>query len=149
MTLKERIDLDIKVAMKAKDKVKLTVLRSLKSMILLAGTEKGVGDGINEIVEMKILAKATKQRKDSAVTFAESGRSDLAENEKAELKIIATYLPQQLSEEEITASIKAIIEKIGASSIKDMGKVMKIASKELAGKTDNKKISEIVRSTLA
>ena len=149
MSLKERIDAEIKTAMKAKDKIRLTTLRSIKSMILLAGTEKGASADLSEAAEMTLLAKAAKQRKDSGDTFVENGRNDLAENEFAELKIIQEFLPQQLSEEDVTNIIQGIVAKTGASSMKDMGKVMGMASKELAGKADNKIVSQIVKKCLA
>ncbi len=148
MGLKQQIEADIKQAMLAKKKDDLTALRSIKSAILLAETEKGAGDGLNEDQELKILTKAAKQRKDSAAIFKEQGREDLAEKELGELAIINNYLPQQLNEEEIIVVLKEIMDETGASDMKDMGKVMGIASKKLAGKADGKTISGLVKSLL-
>jgi len=136
MSLKQQIDGDIKSAMLAKEKDKLRALRAIKSMILLAESEKGGGNGLTQEVEMKLLTKAAKQRKDSYELFLEQGREDLAKIEKDELDVINTYLPQQLSEEEVKAELEKIIAQVGASSPKDMGKVMGVATKSLAGKAD-------------
>ncbi|HNP17568.1 MAG TPA: GatB/YqeY domain-containing protein [Fulvivirga sp.] len=149
MSLKQQIDNDIKQAMLQRKKEELTALRAIKSAILLAETEKGAGDGIDKDVEMKLLAKQAKQRKDSADIFLKEGRNDLAEKELFELGIISKYLPKQMSDEEITAQLKQIISEVGASGPQDMGKVMGRASKEMAGKADGKKISELVKSLLA
>ena len=149
MSLKEQIDADIKNAMLEKNKDDLRALRAIKSMILLAQTEKGAGDGLNADAEIKILQKATKQRADSMALYREQKRDDLADIEQAELKVIQKYLPEQLSEEKLEELINGIIEKTGASSMKDMGKVMGIASKELAGKADGKTISQIVKKLLS
>jgi uncharacterized protein YqeY len=148
MSLKQRIEADIKQAMLAKNKDDLRALRGIKSLILLAQTDKGAKGEISEETEMKILQKASKQRTESMELYLEQGRSDLAEIEKAELQVIKRYLPEQLSEEVLKETIREIIEGLGASSIQDMGKVMGAATKKLAGKADNKKISEIVRSIL-
>ncbi len=149
MSLKQQIDNDIKQAMLQRKKEELNALRAIKSAILLAETEKGAGDGIDENVEMKLLAKQAKQRKDSADIFLKEGRNDLAEKELFELEIISKYLPKQMSDEEITNQLKQIISEVGASGPQDMGKVMGRASKEMAGKADGKKISELVKSLLA
>jgi len=148
MSLKQQIDNDIKEAMKAKDKEQLTALRSIKSMILLAETEKGAKEDLSADAEMKLLMRAAKQRKESADTFQANGREELAKNELAELAVIEKYLPQQMSDTELEAAVKAIITKTGASGPADMGKVMGVASKELAGKADGKSISTKVKSLL-
>lgn len=148
MSLKEQIDSDIKEAMKAKDKEQLTALRSIKSLILLAESEKGGREGMNEDAEMKLLMKAAKQRKESAETYQANGRQELADKELAELQVIEKYLPKQMSDEELEAALKQIIEKVGASGPSDMGKVMGAATKELAGKADGKAISAKVKSLL-
>ena len=149
MSLKEQIDADIKKAMLEKNKDDLRALRAIKSMILLAQTEKGAGEGLNADAEIKILQKATKQRADSMALYREQKRDDLADIEQAELKVIQKYLPEQLSEEKLEELINGIIEKTSATSMKDMGKVMGIASKELAGKADGKTISQIVKKLLS
>lgn len=149
MSLKEQIEADIKKAMLAKNKNDLRALRAIKSMILLAQTEKGATENLNPDVEMKILQKAVKQRTDSLALYQEQKREDLAEIEQAELEVIKRYLPEQLSEQELEAIIGEVITKVGASSMKDMGKVMGIASKELAGKADGKAISQIVKKLLS
>ncbi len=148
MSLKTQIEGDIKQAMLAKDKDKLRALRAIKSLILLAETEKGGGDGISQETEIKLLTKAVKQRKDSLEVYEKQGREDLAEVEKIELEIIEAYLPKQLSEEEVTAEVRSIVDEVGAESMKDMGKVMGAATKKLAGKADGKLISQVVKSIL-
>ncbi|MEQ8478411.1 GatB/YqeY domain-containing protein [Fulvivirga sp.] len=149
MSLKQQIDGDIKQAMLQKKKEELTALRAIKSAILLAETEKGAGEGLESEAEMKLLAKQAKQRKDSADIYAKEGRDDLASKELFELEIINRYLPKQLSETEIEEIVKGIISKVGASGPQDMGKVMGSASKEMSGKADGKKISEIVKKLLS
>lgn len=149
MSLKQQIDNDIKSAMLAKNKEELTALRSVKSLILLAETEKGGSGDINLEVENKLLMKAAKQRKESAEIFQKEGREDLANKELFELEVISRYLPKQLSEDEIAVEIKKIIEQVGAKGPQDMGKVMGTATKQLAGKADGKMISEIVKKLLA
>ena len=146
MSLEQKINDDIKAAMLAKDKMKLEALRAVKSAILLAKTDKGAGGDIAEDAEMKILQKLVKQRRDSAQLYNEQGRADLAEEEQFQLEIIEKYLPAQMSEEDVTAVVVSIIEETGASSMKDMGRVMGMASKKLAGQADNKLISEIVKN---
>jgi len=148
MTLKQQIDNDIKKAMLAKNKEELDALRSIKSLILLAETEKGVSAEISSDTESKLLMKAAKQRKESADIFQQQNRQDLAEKELAQLEIISRYLPKQLSEEEVTSIIKTIIEEVGAKGPQDMGKVMGVATKKLAGQADGKVINEIVKKLL-
>ena len=149
MSLKERIEADIKKAMLAKQKDDLRALRAIKSMILLAQTEKGASEDLSEDAEMKLLQKAVKQRTDSLELYKKQNRTDLAETEQAEIDVIKRYLPEQLSEEELQTKIGEIVKKVGASSMQDMGKVMGMATKELAGKADGKTISQIVRNLLS
>lgn len=149
MSLKTTIDNDIKKAMLAKNKEELDALRSIKSMILLAETEKGGSNELASDIENKLLMKAAKQRKESAEIFQKEGRQDLAQRENLQMEIISRYLPKQLSEEEITSEIKTIIAQVGAKGPQDMGKVMGVATKSLAGKADGKVISEIVKKLLA
>ncbi len=149
MSLKTTIDNDIKKAMLAKNKEELEALRSIKSMILLAETDKGGTGEIAADVEGKILMKAAKQRKESAEIFQKEGRKDLADKENFQLEVINRYLPKQLSEEEISAELKNIIAQVGAKGPQDMGKVMGVATKALAGKADGKVISELVKKLLA
>ncbi|PIB37255.1 glutamyl-tRNA amidotransferase [Reichenbachiella sp. 5M10] len=149
MSLKDQINADIKAAMLAKEKEKLTALRAIKSMILLAETEKGAQEEINEDAEMKLLMKAAKQRKDSIDLFREQGRDDLADKEQGELDVISQYLPQQLSEDELKIELQKVIEQVGAAGPQDMGKVMGAASKALAGRADGKTISTVVKSLLS
>jgi uncharacterized protein YqeY len=147
MSLEERITKDMKEAMKAKDKVSLRGIRAIKAALLLAKTD-GSGDEMTDEKEIKLLQKLVKQRKDSLDIFNKQGRDDLAQTEKEEIAVIEKYLPEQLSAEELEAVIKGIIEKTGASSMKDMGKVMGMASKQLAGKADGKTISGVVKALL-
>ena len=149
MSLKEQIEANIKKAMLEKNKDDLRALRAIKSMILLALTEKGAGENLSADVEMKILQKAAKQRTESISLYREQKRDDLADIEQAELEVIKRYLPKQLSEEELEVIVGNIIEKVGAASMKDMGKVMGMASKELAGKADGRTISQIVKKLLS
>ena len=148
MSLKQQIDNDIKTAMLAKNKDELMALRAVKSMILLAETEKSGTGELNVEVESKLLMKAAKQRKESADIFQKEGREDLAKIELLELEVISRYLPKQLSEVEIQAEVKKIIEQVGAKGPQDMGKVMGTATKQLEGKADGKVISEIVKKLL-
>ncbi len=148
MSLKQKIESEIKSAMLAKNKSRLTALRALKSMILLEETKSGAKGEISAEDEMKLLTKAAKQRKDSADIYEQQGRMDLHEVEMAELSVIQEFLPKALSPEEIQAAIQAIISKTGASGMKDMGKVMGMASKELAGKADGKAIADQVKALL-
>ena len=149
MSLKEQIDADIKKAMLAKNKEELEALRSIKSQILLAETEKGGAGDISSETEMKLLTKSAKQRKESAEIFQKENREDLAKRELFQLDIINRYLPKQLSEEELNAELKSIIANVGAKGPQDMGKVMGAATKQLAGKADGKAISEWVKKLLA
>jgi uncharacterized protein len=149
MSLKQQIEGDIKKAMLAKDKDELRALRGIKSMILLAETDKGSSGQLNEDAEVKLLMKAAKQRKESADLYKEQGREDLAAVEMAEYEVINRYLPKQLSREELEAEIRKIVEQTGASGPQDMGKVMGVATKTLAGKAEGKLISEVVKSTLS
>jgi uncharacterized protein YqeY len=149
MSLKQQIDNDIKAAMLAKNKDELMALRAVKSMILLAETEKSGTGELNVEVESKLLMKAAKQRKESADVFQKEGREDLAKTELLELEVINRYLPKQLSESDILVEVKNIIEQVGAKGPQDMGKVMGTATKQLAGKADGKIISEIVKKLLA
>lgn len=148
MSLKTTIDNDIKKAMLARNKEELETLRSIKSMILLAETEKGVSAEILPETEGKLLMKAVKQRKESAEIFQKEGRQDLAQRENFQLEIISRYLPKQLTEAEITTALKTIITSVGAKGLQDMGKVMGSATKVLAGKADGKVISEIVKKQI-
>lgn len=148
MSLQAKIMEQMKVAMKSKDTVALQSLRAVKSEILLANT-KGGDAAFTEDDEIKLLQKLVKQRKDSAVLYSEQGREDLAEPELAEAKIISQFLPAQMSADELKVFIAGLISKAGASSMKDMGKVMGMASKELAGKADGKAISMLVKELLA
>lgn len=148
MSLKQNIETEIKKAMLAKDKDRLRALRSIKSLIMLEET-KGGSTGVTEEGEMKILTKAAKQRKDSADIYQQQNREDLAAVELAELEIINEFLPKQLSEEEVEAELKAIIAEVGAEGPKDMGKVMGVATKKLAGRADGKLISQKVKNLLA
>ena len=149
MNLETQIMAEMKDAMKAKDEATLRTLRAIKAEIIKAKTEPGAGGEINEATEQKFLQKMVKQRKDSLEIFEQQGRADLAVKEKEELEIIQRFLPKQLTEEEIIAAVKDIITTSGASSPADMGKVMGLATKQLAGKADGKIISGVVKSLLA
>lgn len=148
MSLKDRINQDIKQAMLAKKKEELTALRSIKSAILLAETEKGAQAELSEEVEMKLLMKAAKQRNESGELFAKEGRDDLAKKEFFEHEVISRYLPKQMDEAELREILKGLIESVGASGPSDMGKVMGVATKQLAGKADGKTISSVVKELL-
>ena len=148
MSLQEDVMQALKLAMKSKDQTALTALRAVKSAILLAQTEAGASHDLSEEQEMKLLQKLVKQRKDSAVIYKEQGRDDLAGPELAEAEIIGQFLPEALSEEEIEKVVVMTIDELGAEGMKDMGKVMGIVTKELAGQADGKTISTIVRNKL-
>ena len=148
MSLQKQVMEQMKTAMKSKDKVALESLRALKSAFLLANTS-GSDVELSEEEEIKIVQKLVKQRKDSAAIFDEQDRSDLSEPEKAQAKILEQFLPEQMSEEELKGVIAEIVSKTGASSMKDMGKVMGMASKSLAGKADGKAISMVVKELLS
>ncbi len=148
MNLQDKVMTALKEAMKAKDTVALESLRAIKSALLLAQTDKGSQGDMAEADELKILQKLVKQRKDSAALFVEQGRSDLADAENAQAEIIAGFLPEQLTEEEIEKVVVQTIDSIGATGMQDMGKVMGMVSKELAGQADGKTISQIVKTKL-
>jgi len=148
MSLKERINADIKEAMKAKNKDDLRALRGIKSMIMLAETEKGGGDELSEEAELKLLTKAAKQRKDSAQVYKEQNRDDLYATEMGEYEVISRYLPKQMTEQELKEALTAIISEVGAQGPKDMGKVMGVATKQLQGKAEGKAISQTVKELL-
>ena len=148
MSLQQDVMVALKTAMKAKDQTALTALRAVKSAILLAQTESGAGTELTEEQELKLLQKLVKQRKDSAAVYLEQDRKDLALPEIDEAEVISQFLPEALSEEEIEKVVVMTIESIGALGMKDMGKVMGIVSKELAGQADGKTISNIVRAKL-
>lgn len=148
MSLQDQIMIEMKTAMKAKDTVALESLRAIKSAILLAKTDKGADGELSEEDEIKLVQKLVKQRKDSAAIFTEQGREDLAAPELAQVAVIERFLPEQLTEEEIEKVVVMTIDSIGASGMQDMGKVMGMVSKELAGQADGKTISSIVRAKL-
>ena len=145
----DQISNDIKEAMKARDKVRLEALRNIKKVFIEAKTAPGANDTLEDAQALKILQKLAKQGHDSADLYTSQNRPELAEEEMAQVNVIESYLPKQMSEEEIEAVVKEIIAQTGAQSMKEMGKVMGIASKQLAGKADGKKISEIVKKLLA
>ncbi|HEY4656407.1 MAG TPA: GatB/YqeY domain-containing protein [Cyclobacteriaceae bacterium] len=149
MGLKQRIDGDIKAAMLAKNKAELEALRSIKSMILLAETEKGSAGELTADAENKLLMKAAKQRKESADIFLAQSRKDLADKELFQLEIINRYLPKPLSEEELRTQLKKIIADAGAAGPQDMGKVMGMATRVLAGKAEGRIISALVKEMLS
>lgn len=149
MTLFDQISEDIKAAMKARDKVRLETLRNIKKVFLEAKTAPGANDTLEDDAALKIIAKLAKQGKETAVTYTQAGRQDLADAELAQVAVIEGYLPKQLTEEEITAIVKTIIAETGATSMKEMGKVMGIANKQMTGKADGRVISGIVKALLA
>lgn len=149
MDLFEKVSADIKAAMLARDKVRLETLRGIKKEFIEAKTAKGAEGVLTDDQAIKIMAKMVKQRRETAAIYTEQNRPELAENELAEANVIEEYLPKQLSDEELTAELKKIIEKTGATSMAQMGKVMGVASKALAGRADGKAISAKVRQLLA
>ncbi len=149
MNLFDQVSEDIRLAMLARDKERLEALRNVKKVLLEAKTAKSGSDELSDDVAIKAIAKLAKQGRDSADIYKQQNRMDLYEPEMAQVKILEEYLPKQMDDAELTAVIKAIIEKTGATSIKEMGKVIGVASKELAGKADGKLISEKVKSLLA
>ena len=149
MALFEQISEDIKAAMKARDRVRLDTLRNIKKVVLEAKTAPGANDTLDDADALKIIQKLAKQGRESAATFAQQNRQDLADNELAQVAVIESYLPKQLDEAEIEAQVQEIIAATGASGMKDMGKVMGIASKQMAGKADGRAISTIVRRLLS
>lgn len=148
MSLKDQIGEGIKQAMRAKEKEKLEALRAVKSALLLLETDKNAGE-INEEAEIKLLQRLVKQRKESAEIYISQGRADLADPELFQADVISEFLPKQLSEDELKAAVQAIIESVGAASMADMGKVMGVATKDLAGKSDGKSISAMVKQLLS
>ncbi len=149
MTLFEQVSKDIVAAMKAKDKTALEALRNIKKVFIEAKTAPGANDTLEDAAAMKILQKLAKQGHDAADLYVSQNRQDLADAELAQVKVIESYLPQPMTEAEIDAAVKEIISQTGAGSIKEMGKVMGLASKQLAGKADGKTISDIVKKLLA
>lgn len=149
MTLFDQISEDIKSAMKARDHVRLETLRNIKKVFIEAKTAPGANDTLADADALKIIAKLAKQGKETAATYVSAGRQDLADAELAQVAVIENYLPKQLSAEEIEAAVKEIIAAVGATSMKEMGKVMGAASKQLAGKADGRVISECVKKLLA
>jgi uncharacterized protein YqeY len=148
MSLQQEIMTAMKVAMKEKNQTSLTALRAIKSAILLEQTESGAKAELTEEQELKILQKQVKQRKDSSAIYLEQGREDLATPELAEAEIISQFLPEALSEEEVSKIVEKAINDVGAEGMKDMGRVMGVVSKIVAGKADGKTISSIVKSKL-
>ncbi|EWH15103.1 hypothetical protein KLA_01050 [Cellulophaga geojensis KL-A] len=149
MSLQQDVMTAMKTAMKAKDSVALESLRAIKSVLLMAQTESGAKTELTEEEEIKIVQKLVKQRKDSAAIYKEQGREDLAAPELAQAEVIAQFLPEQMSEDDIAKVVESVIAKTGAEGMKDMGKVMGMVSSQLAGKADGKTISTIVKSKLA
>lgn len=149
MKFLDRINDDIKSAMRAREKQRLDALRAVKSAILLALTEKNAADEIAEEDAIKIVKRLLKQRAESAQLYSEQNRKDLADVELAQAEYLKVYLPEQLSEEQIAQQIDAIVEEVGASGMKDMGRVMGLATQAFAGKADNKLVSQIVRQRLS
>ena len=148
MSLSEQINEDLKAAMKAREKEKLEALRNIKKVMIEARAAKGAGSEITDDESLKIIAKLAKQGADSAAIYKEQGRDDLYEQEMAQVAVFKTYLPEKLSGAALERAVKAVIEKTGASSMKDMGKVMGIASKELAGKAEGADIAAKVKELL-
>lgn len=149
MSLFNQISNDIKEAMKARDKVRLDTLRNIKKVFLEAKTAPGANDVLEDADALKMLQKLAKQCREAAATFVQQGRQDLADEELAQVNVIDSYLPQPLTEAEIEAAVKEIIAQTGASSIKEMGRVMGLASKQMAGRADGGAISAVVKRLLA
>ena len=149
MTLFDQISEDIKAAMKARDKVRLDTLRNIKKVFLEAKTAPGANDTLNDADALKIISKLAKQGRETAATYVQAGRQDLSDAELAQVDVLESYLPKQLSAVEIESEVKKIIAEVGATSMKEMGKVMGTASKLLAGKADGRVISDIVKKLLA
>ena len=149
MTLFDQISEDIKAAMKARDKVRLETLRNIKKVFLEARTAPGANDTLEDADALKILQKLAKQGRETAQTYIDNNRQDLADEELAQAKVIEEYLPKPLTEEEIEKEVKDIIAQTGAQGMKDMGKVMGMASKKMAGRADGRAISTIVKKLLA
>ncbi|WP_314785805.1 GatB/YqeY domain-containing protein [Segatella buccae] len=148
MTLFNQISEDIKAAMKARDKVRLETLRNIKKVFIEAKTAPGANDELDDAAALKIIQKLAKQGRETARTYTDNSRQDLADEELAQVAVMEEYLPKQLSPEEIEKAVKDIIAQTGATSMKDMGKVMGMAGKLLAGKADGKAISTIVKQLL-
>ena len=149
MAIFDQISEDIKAAMKARDKVRLETLRNIKKVFLEVKTAPGANDTLDDADALKIITKLAKQGKETAATYTQAGRQDLADDELAQVSVLESYLPKQLSPEEIAAEVKKIIAEVGATSMKEMGRVMGTASKMLAGKADGRAISEIVKKLLS
>ena len=149
MAVLSNLSEEIKNAMREKDSLKLESLRAIKSALILAQTASGAGAGLNEEASIKLLQRLVKQRKESALIYKEQGRNDLAEPEEAQAKIIASFLPEQLSEEEVIKIVSEVISQTGAVGIKDMGNVMGVTSKKLAGKAEGRLIADIVKKKLS
>lgn len=149
MNLFDQVSSDIKNAMLAKDKVRLEALRGVKKEFLEAKTAKGADGELSDETAMKILVKMVKQRKESAQIYTEQNRPDLAESELAEAAVIEAYLPKQMTDEELTEALKAIIAQVGATTPQEMGKVMSVATKQLAGRADGRAISTKVKELLS
>lgn len=149
MSLKSQIMPAMKEAMKAKDKVALETLRAIKAELLKAETATGASGEMSEAEEVKLLQKMQKQRKDAAAIYVEQGRGDLADAEVAQAKVLEQFLPKQMSTEELESAVLSVINKVGASSPADMGKVMGVASKELAGKAEGRAIADTVKALLS
>lgn len=144
----EQISQDILAAMKAKDKVRTLALRNVKKLFIEAKTAPGANDSLEDAAALKILQKLVKQGEDTAALYTTNGRADLAAEEMAQVEVIRAYLPKQMSVEELEASLKEIIVKVGATGPRDMGKVMGMAQKELSGKADGKAIADTVKKLL-
>lgn len=149
MSLFEQVSKDIMEAMKARDKVRLEALRNIKKCFIEAKTAPGSNDKLSDADALKILSKLAKQGRESAAFYKENGRKELADEETSQADVIESYLPKALTSEEIEAEVKILISETGASSIREMGKVMGLASKKMAGRADGKEISDIVKRLLA
>lgn len=149
MDLQQRIDADIRTAMLARDKDRLNALRAIKSAILLELTKEGAGEGVSEAAGLKILQRLHKQRQEAATIFHQQGRADLAQEDEVQAKVIEAYLPARMSEGEVKAAVLAVLQRIGAGSMADMGRAMKAVNEELAGKADGAVVAALVKSTLS
>ncbi len=149
MTLYDKVSEDIKAAMKARDKVRLETLRNIKKVFLEAKTAPGANDTLEDADALKILQKLAKQGRESAQTYIDNGRQDLADDELAQAAVIEEYLPKQLSEAEIEVEVKKVITETGAQGMKDMGRVMGVVTKQLAGRADGRAVSTVVKRLLA
>ena len=149
MSIYEQVENDIKAAMLAKEKEKLEALRAIKAAFLLAKTEKGAAETLSEDTELKVIQKLVKQRKESAELYRNGGRNELADSEMFQAEVISQYLPAQMSEAEIEAEVRKIVEAVGAKGPQDMGKVMGTANKQLSGKAESRVIAQTVKEILA